>query len=150
MTWMVISGCALFVLALVGTCWVFHRTGWDSGYEEGRADVFTELGAHRAAAPRHAYSTPRTEIRAKTGPLPPVGPVGPPPRLVPTADDIAPVIVPEPGTLIPFRTQPAPSPATETGQLPAITSTGELRVLSDAYIAQMRSGEAAWRAKAGL
>jgi hypothetical protein len=55
------------------------------------------------------------------------------------ADNIPPVIWPEPGTRIPFRAQPAPAKhgARDTGRL-RIAATGDIPAITDDYLEAMR------------
>jgi hypothetical protein len=69
----------------------------------------------------------------------------PPRRAVTTATDLAPVIWPRPGTVIPMRGQPSGVTAqASTGTLPRIKltgeDTGEIRRIGDAMVAAIEQG----------
>ena len=55
-----------------------------------------------------------------------------------TADDIPPVICPEPGTAVPMAPQPAPEPGRRTAAMTALSDTGEMAALTNRRIHEMR------------
>lgn len=65
-------------------------------------------------------------------------------RLVTTSADLAPVIVPQPGTRIPMQPQAARTSGDGTVTMPVLTDTGELRAMGDAIMARIREGEIEW------
>ena len=98
----------------------------------------------RVAPPRHVRSQPRRMVTTSV-----------------SADDIAPVIWPQPGTQVPMRPQAPRTSGAGTGTLATLTTTGELRMLTGSYLSQKDSEHAAymaaraaddeaWRRKAGL
>lgn len=100
-------------------------------------DGATAVSAEGGAATGAQRSTDRSP-RVGTRPSPR------PPRLVTTSADIAPVIVPQPGTRIPMHPQAARTSGDGTVTMPKLTDTGELRAMGDAIIAKIREGEIEW------
>ena len=119
---------ALALLALMTLIWVTHRAAWRAGYRHGRYEAEidgweTRIERNRAAAPRHAASSPRTG----------------------TGTGLAPVIVPRGATTVPWRPEPAAGPDLATSQLPRLTTTGEMAAVTDRYIYQMAQQEEDFR-----
>lgn len=155
-TWTLIAWLCILGFVPVGT-WLGWHYGRIEGRHEGRcAEKERELARRHRAELRVPYEGP--EIRAKTGPAN-VGRAGSPVSVLPgtmaadhrawtgpnwtaprdavTAADLAPVIVPEPGT---HKPQPGGT-GPHTATMPKITDTGEIRKLTaetDAWLAGMR------------
>ena len=154
MTWTWIDWLLLsMAVCLVLGAWF----GWFlRGAVDERQAYDEEIEKHEATlaarqAPRHAAAKPR-EFPA---------PAGNPPqvlrtraqskRLVTTAGDIAPVIIPQPGTRIPMRPQPSPEPSHDTVTFPKVViapdkirDTGELRAIGAAWEEKTRREQAVW------
>jgi hypothetical protein len=146
----VIAGIIIIVLAIFWLGWLAK------GMHDDRKQYLAELReAEKRPEPRHAVTQPRIRQRKGSAGLPHIEtldyqPFGrkPSPRLATTATDIAPVILPAPGTHIP---QPAPglTGAADTGTMYQLSVTGEIAKLTDenmAYIERMRLEEAQHRA----
>ena len=162
---LIISVSALASVFVTG--WWRYREGYERGYQDGRAfqidreqrardrELARKTGAlPDTRAPWPVYMNPGGEAQRPVSSRPAVTAADIPPVTVPrparTPDGGAGLARPEekPPPFGPPQPAPDPGPLTITG--PALTDTGELRALTDARIAQIVSGEAAWRAKTGL
>src|SRR5271165_4462912 len=127
LTWYFIGGVVLFVACLALAGWSLYRAGRESGYEEGRADAYTECrGMMETRAPgwpgpRHAKSQPRA-----SAPSPPAA--VPPER---TGWFETALLAPSPA--------PAVDGAEDTGTMGRVKlstgDTGEMRAVTDDWIA---------------
>jgi hypothetical protein len=155
-----IGALAIF-FGMVGLgCWCFYRAGRDTGYDEGRADAYTELLEQRAAleaAGRHARAAAPAELEAAAAPA--AGRVPQQYRsnhqMWTDAASIMPVTLPRPpriATVLVSGSQRGRYPDQNTGRLGKLTDTGEIRALSaetDEAISAMRAENAAWLDKWG-
>lgn len=169
MMWEAFAG--LMLAAFCGgmlAMWPFaHRAGLHDGYEEGRADRHeAQIAENRARRGRHERTGPRTSLVRELAPDPAIwerpvevgGPVALPSRWyaeqmaarwprryrVTTAADIAPVVLPEPGSYPP---QPGRDSGDGTLTFPKIrlelATTGEIRAIGDEMVAAIEAaGEA--------
>lgn len=137
MTWIFV-GAVLLIAALIGLAlYSCYRAGREDGYEQGHADALEADHAERTAAPgRHRMSHPRV-----SSPSPELAPADAQPEPTPgLAWNIDTVLL-----------APQPSPhltgAADTGTMTkvSITSTGDMPVLTDSFIADLELREAAYR-----
>lgn len=143
-------GFGLLVLVTVAgwwLCWkLAYKDGWDDGrdYQKERA----YLRAIRAEDEGAERSRVRRGSSLPAAPIPWYSEVhpGPKPRVVTTADDLAPVIIPRGATIIPWQPQPGRTSGTGTVAMPALTATGEMRAVTDAFIELIEAREAEYRA----
>lgn len=144
-TWIAWATLILAPFATGGLCWHY---GLAEGAHRGRcAERERQLERARRAELRAPYAGP--EIRAKTGPVPRLptgrsnyvpGDFRPPAvRDHVTAADLAPVVVPRPGTVVPMRPQRGGTGPDTLAMHRAATDTGELRKLTDEWIAGART-----------
>jgi hypothetical protein len=151
MTWILIGGLAAIALLVGLAIYAAYRAGREDGYEEGRGDRLEERAEEQKAG-RHRMSQPR----ASTSPAPAA--VTPDPKP-------GPVRLPSGGAIGVFLARnyraargvdtvllaPQPSPAltgaADTGTMTkvSITSTGDMPVLTDSFIADLELREAAYR-----
>ena len=151
MTWILIGGLTAIALLVGLAIYAAYRAGREDGYEEGRGDRLEERAEEQKAG-RHRMSQPR----ASTSPAPAA--VTPDPKP-------GPVRLPSGGAIGVFLARnyraargvdtvllaPQPSPhltgAADTGTMTkvSITSTGDMPVLTDSFIADLELREAAYR-----
>ena len=151
MTGILFGGLAAIALLLGLAFYATYRAGREDGYEEGRGDRLEERAEEQKAG-RHRMSQPR----ASTSPAPAA--VTPDPKP-------GPVRLPSGGAIGVFLARnyraargvdtvllaPQPSPhltgAADTGTMTkvSITSTGDMPVLTDSFIADLELREAAYR-----
>lgn len=129
-----------------------HSDGYEAGYNEGRADraqmELEERRAERSQRRARAGTSPGRDEDASPVARPARRPAERrPQRSVPavsrghvSAADLRPVAIPGP-----LRPQPGRDSGAGTMTMPAVRSTGELRAVTDAWIADMRASEAAYR-----
>jgi hypothetical protein len=143
MTWILLGGLAAIVALLGLAGYALYRAGREDGYEQGYADAreekLTEDRQARAQkAGRHRMSQPRADL-----PLQPAA------------------VTPEPKTSLvrsgyrdswhlpavfwTAKDGPDKRGAADTGTLAKVTSTGEMAVLTDSFIADLEMREAAYR-----
>jgi hypothetical protein len=161
-------GALAIFFGMVGVgCWCFYRAGRDTGYDEGRADAYTELLEQRTAleaAGRHARAEAPPELEAAAAPA--GTSIGPwqisdsgayPPYRAPNrswtdAASIMPVAWPlsaTTATVLIRGSQRGRYPDQNTGRLGKLTDTGEIRAITDEAIAAMRADNTAWLDKWG-
>lgn len=147
----VVVGAAMTCAGTWGGWHFGHAYGWHEGsmtererwIERGRRERERKLGP----PPRVGPGQPGKRAEGPGGLLNSARsfPSAPPRRRVATTvADLAPVVVPEPGTLIPFRPQPARTSGAGTQTMPRLTDTGELRALADTWAEKTRREQAVW------
>ncbi len=131
-TWTGLSLSVMVITALYVITWkLAYKDGWDAGREyEAARGYWKQIRANRAADRRR----PR---ELSPAPWPATAPPRPA-RVVTTAGDRAPVtVVPVGPARIPLAPQPSRISGAGTVALAAVTSTGEMRRLTDEFIAEL-------------
>ena len=147
--WMGWAGVGLVAAALILLYWCSWRYAKAVGRHEGRmAERERWLDRQRSRQMRAPYDGP--VIASKTSGPPPgwytEAPKRPARRVVTTAADIAPVIVPVGAATIPITPRPSPYPD-GTVPLRKLTDTGEMAAITNERIHLMRADQAAWLAR---
>ena len=139
----VVIGGILLIVALIGVAmWCCYRAGAENEYERGLADGRQELAddhaAERKQAGRHAaprepwptWSDARNELERRRAA-----------RTATVAADLAPVVLPEPGTYLPQAGRDSGPGTVTMAKIPEeLSTTGEIniyRARTDDFIARM-------------
>lgn len=105
--------------------------------ERRKFDAEIEAYARRRYEAKHARGIPAPARPPVSAPIPRKdGPKHS--RVITTAATLAPVIIPRPGTSIPMRGQPRNDPGPDTITFKGVETTGEIRAVTDAYLADMK------------
>lgn len=138
----------LVVIAGYWLCWhLAYKDGWDDGRDYEQERQYMKSIRARSAAERSRERRGSSLPAAPWYTQAPKHAVSRPRRVVTTADDIAPVIVPHGATTVPWFPQPGRTSGPGTVTMPklALTSTGEMRALTDDFIEGMAAREEAYR-----
>lgn len=162
-TGVVIGGIILIAALVAFSYWCVYRAGRERGYEECRLDRAQEALSARHAA-RHARTQPRAAL-ARGGESSPAPHPAPRPAegiMEPSANrwylpspgpirshtspaDIAPVILPAPGTYLPQPRRDSGPGTIAMARLALPATPGEMKAVTDEWIERMRAEEAAYR-----
>jgi hypothetical protein len=130
-------------------CWCLGRKdGWEDGrdYQRSREYLNAIKGRWEARRARPVSREPWYQP-VPPGPVPRPAPSRPR-RVVTTAGDIPPVIVPAGATTVPVRPQPGRDSGAGTvtmPRVPALSDTGEIRMRAAEFIARIAAQEEEWR-----
>jgi hypothetical protein len=156
--WLVFILGILLGAGIAGT--IMYRAGYRGGHLHGYQDHRAEVNELKNAADtRNAPGAEPGEIHVKT--------TRPGSALPPGWFEHIPPAVPAGGRPLPSQArwrltsrgdveiefkkpQSAPDPGPLTAGMPAVSTTGELRAITDAWVAKTRTTEDAWRQERGL